>query len=146
MKGSEQIGDWAHSISNHLYWAASTSDGDGELVVQKPISNHVCDKHEGHGDRFPACQHAALDKSRNWILPGSKVHKELKMIVSNKYITKDIKLLSPREQTSQLESFHSLVCQFVPKSLHYFYDAMKARYIQQLLILHNIYKILCRHA
>ncbi|XP_033729533.1 uncharacterized protein LOC117318682 [Pecten maximus] len=136
-KGCEQIGDWAHSISNHLYWAASTSDGDGDLVVQKweSITNHVCDKHEGHGDRFPTCQHAALDKSRNWILSGSKVHKELKMIVSNKYITKDIKLLSPREQTSQLESFHSLVCQFAPKSLHYFYDAMKARLL--IAALHN---------
>lgn len=58
-KGCEQIKDWCHSISNHLYWAAATNDGDGDLVEEKWLSilNHVCDVHEGHGDRFQACEH-----------------------------------------------------------------------------------------
>ena len=47
-----QIADWAHSISNHMYWAASSSNGNGEMVLQKwqSILNHVCNKHEGQTD------------------------------------------------------------------------------------------------
>lgn len=67
----QQIKDWCHSISNHLYWAAATSDGDGDLVEEKWLSilNHVCDVHEGHGDRFQACEHPPLAE-RSWITKG----------------------------------------------------------------------------
>ena len=58
---------------------------------------------------------------------GSKVYKELRDVITSNFLMNDIKKLSPGEQTSDLEAFHSLVCQFVPKSTHYFYDAMKAR-------------------
>lgn len=70
-KGCEQINDLCHSISNHLYWAAATSDGDGDLVEEKWLSilNHVCDVHEGHGDRFQACEHPPLAE-RSWITKG----------------------------------------------------------------------------
>ncbi|KAK3105927.1 hypothetical protein FSP39_008705 [Pinctada imbricata] len=124
-----QIADWAHSISNHMYWAASSSNGNGEMVLQKwqSILNHVCNKHEGHGDLFPTCQHEEITKDVCWLKMGSKVYKELQDVITSNFLMNDIKKLSPGEQTSDLEAFHSLVCQFVPKSTHYFYDAMKAR-------------------
>ncbi|KAK3107635.1 hypothetical protein FSP39_018839 [Pinctada imbricata] len=124
-----QIADWAHSISNHMYWAASSSNGNGEMVLQKwqSILNHVCNKHEGHGDLFPTCQHEEITKDVCWLKMGSKVYKELRDVITSNFLMNDIKKLSPGEQTSDLEAFHSLVCQFVPKSTHYFYDAMKAR-------------------
>ena len=53
------IKGWAKSISNHLYWCASSSGGDQDLVRQKwlSIGNHVANIHEGHGTRFPKCLH-----------------------------------------------------------------------------------------
>lgn len=127
-KGCEQIKDWCHSISNHLYWAAATSDGDGDLVEEKWLSilNHVCDVHEGHGDRFQACEHPPLAE-RSWITKGSKADKELQLIVGNKRLVKDVRKLSPAQQTSQLEAYHKTVCHFAPKFHHFFYDAMNAR-------------------
>ena len=73
-RGCEDIASWCHSISNHLYWAAASSGGDGELVREKWISitNHVCDIHQGHGTRYQACGHGTLDK--NWIPKGILSH------------------------------------------------------------------------
>lgn len=34
-KGCEKVKEWAHSVSNHLYWCAASSNGDGELVKEK---------------------------------------------------------------------------------------------------------------
>ncbi|XP_060085555.1 uncharacterized protein LOC132564967, partial [Ylistrum balloti] len=60
------VGQWARSISNHVYWCAASSHGDGELVRQKwkSITNHIADVHDGHGDRFPNCLHDDIE--RNW--------------------------------------------------------------------------------
>ena len=70
-KGCEIVGRWARSISNHMYWCAATSDGDGEMVQQKwfSILNHVANIHEGHGDKFPKCEHGDLEE-REWIKKG----------------------------------------------------------------------------
>lgn len=70
-KGCEKVLAWARSVSNHLYWCAASSNGDGELVQQKWLSilNHVCNIHEGHGDRFPECEHGNLE-DRVWMKKG----------------------------------------------------------------------------
>lgn len=53
-KNCEIRGDWSRSISNHTYWCAMSSEGGGEMVFQKwcSILNHVCNVHEGHGNKF----------------------------------------------------------------------------------------------
>ncbi|XP_055958272.1 uncharacterized protein LOC126827962 [Patella vulgata] len=128
-KGCEQIEEWAQSISNHLYWAAASSDGDGDLVEAKwkSITNHVANLHDGHGELYQRCQHEHLDRS--------KAHKLLKECLLKKSFMKDIQKLSPAEQTSKLESYHKVVCQFAPKFQHFFYDAMNARLL--LAAMHN---------
>ncbi|KAK3099185.1 hypothetical protein FSP39_000706 [Pinctada imbricata] len=127
-KGHEVLGDWARSISNHIYWCAASSGGDGELVREKWLSilNHVVDIHEGHGERFPTCQHGLLE-DRLWMRKGFKPHMELERIVTGRMLLTDIKKLSPVGQTSSLESFHKVVCYFAPKSVHYFHAQMEAR-------------------
>ena len=57
--------------SNHLYWCAASSNGDGELVLKKWLSilNHVTDVHDGHGELFPSCEHGYL-ADRDWIRRG----------------------------------------------------------------------------
>ena len=71
-KGCEKVKAWSRSVSNHLYWCAASSDGDGDLVQQKwfSILNHVVNVHEGHGELFTECQHGDL-LDRDWMLKGT---------------------------------------------------------------------------
>lgn len=62
-----------------------------------------------------------------FVFAGSKADKELQLIVGNKRLVKDVRKLSPAQQTSQLEAYHKTVCHFAPKFHHFFYDAMNAR-------------------
>jgi len=61
---------------------------------------------------------------------GSKPHKELELIVKGKILVKDIGKLSNGEQTSSVEAFHKIVIFFAPKSVHFGFAAMEARYAQ----------------
>lgn len=74
-RDSKILLDWLPSIINHLYWAASSSDGNGPLVKAKWASllNHVCNKHEGHSELFPTCEHGALE-DRKWFKQGNSHH------------------------------------------------------------------------
>ncbi|XP_071854147.1 uncharacterized protein [Apostichopus japonicus] len=57
------VGEWSKSISNHLYWvAASTSDGDGEVMLAKwqSVTNHIQNVHTHDSELFPKCQHGNL--------------------------------------------------------------------------------------
>lgn len=55
--------------------------------------------------------------------------KGLETIIGSTYLLKDIPKLSDEEQTSSLEGYYKVVIQFAPKHTHFFYEAMKARYI-----------------
>jgi len=127
-KKGKQVADWARSVSNHLYWCAASSDGDGEMVSEKWLSilNHITNVHEGHGERFPKCLHGELE-DRDWIKKGSLAFQEMEKIVRGRLLVQDIKKLSPAEQTSALEAYHNVVCHFAPNALHFFYGPMKAR-------------------
>ena len=61
-----------------MYWCAASSGGDGVLVQQKWLSilNHVTDVHEGHGEKFPRCQHGQLEP-RDWMIKGKSLIKTL---------------------------------------------------------------------
>jgi len=114
------LAHWAQAVSNHLYWCAASSAGDGDLVLAKWLSilNHVCDIHSGHGEPYNECLHGVL-QPRLWIRAGSKAHKELELIVTNKVLCRDVKRLAFMAQTSALESYHRVVTFFAPKSVHF---------------------------
>lgn len=71
-KGCEDIRPWIKSISNHMYWVASSSGTDGDMKVAKwkSVVNHVANIHQGHGEKFPECQHKELDVERKWLRQG----------------------------------------------------------------------------
>lgn len=74
------IGEWLPSISNHMYWCASSSGGSssyGDLVAAKWLSvcNHMQNIHSGHGELFPECQHETLS-DRKWLQPRETVIKK----------------------------------------------------------------------
>ncbi|KAJ8305056.1 hypothetical protein KUTeg_017399 [Tegillarca granosa] len=123
IKGCGDVALWARSVSNHMYWCAASSNGNGEVCVRKMAVhiNHVVDIHEGHGNKFPECVHDQLRRQN------SKAYIELKNVVKGSMLLKDIQKLSPAEQTSSLESFHKVVCFFAPKAVHFFYPQMRAR-------------------
>lgn len=127
-KGCEKVKAWSRSVSNHLYWCVASSDGDGEMVKQKWLSmlNHVANIHEGHGDKFPRCEHGDLE-DRLWMKKGFKPHAELSKVVENKLLLTDIQKLSPAQQTSDLEAFHKVMCSWAPKSVHYMHTYMESR-------------------
>ncbi|XP_064630855.1 uncharacterized protein LOC135497260 isoform X2 [Lineus longissimus] len=100
------------------------------LVTEKKlaIAEIVTDRHSQIKkylrDKWPGVQH--------WfdcwhIAKGSKAHKELTLILTQKILLKDIRKVSPGVQTSSLESYHKIVGYFAPKSRHFFYEPMKAR-------------------
>jgi solute carrier family 8 (sodium/calcium exchanger) len=82
-RGCEKVGKWLQSISNHLYFCAATSGGDGEMVEQKWLSvlNHITNKHEGHGRKFPKCTHTLIE--RDWINAGQYLKDALVCISTN---------------------------------------------------------------
>ena len=60
------ITDWAHSISNHIYWVAASSKGQALLVKEKWLSllNHVVNIHT-------ECAHGELSGlERVWLTKG----------------------------------------------------------------------------
>ena len=63
-KGMEQVLLWLKSIVFMVYWVAMTSGGDPDLAEAKwrSLPRHLINKHTGHGDLYPKCEH---DKIRN---------------------------------------------------------------------------------
>ena len=74
---------WLQSIKNHVYWCASTSNGDEDLVEEKWMSlfNHLIDVHKGHGKRYKSCPHGKIE--RDWLEKGTVVYPFSNGIVSN---------------------------------------------------------------
>ena len=69
-----QLNPWIQSISNYLWWAAQTCNGDAQLLVEKwkSIVYHISNIHEWDSDPnslFPKCVHPMLssgeDQKRN---------------------------------------------------------------------------------
>ncbi|KAJ4921626.1 hypothetical protein JOQ06_023008, partial [Pogonophryne albipinna] len=91
-KECDAIKPWIRSVVNHLYWSAvSTESGHGDLVAEKWMSviNHIQNVHEGHGDLYPSCSHAALETradQKKWIQPSTKVAVKVEQIVGRKML------------------------------------------------------------
>ena len=74
-KDCGDIALWKQSIINHLYWsAASTTDGDGKVVVAKwtSVINHIQNQHSHDNELYPECQHPPLDdegRRKKWLQP-----------------------------------------------------------------------------
>ena len=57
----------------------------------------------------------------------SKASEKLSALLTKAKLSKDIAKLSPVYQTSSLESFHSVVIHFAPKSTAFSYQGMQCR-------------------
>ncbi|XP_049512920.1 uncharacterized protein LOC125940603 [Dermacentor silvarum] len=126
--GCSSLKEWIQAIVNHLYWCACACGGNGDLVVAAwgSILNHTVNIHEGHNDLFPRCLHGP-PRRISWLSAGSPAYKALKAIVTAPLLLRDIRQLSPSAQTYSLESFHSVLNGFAPKSTAFTYEGIKAR-------------------
>ncbi|CAN7940107.1 unnamed protein product [Ixodes hexagonus] len=126
--GCKDLAHWVNPVCNHLCWCAKASGGDGELLATAclSITNHVCDIHMGHSPVYPRYMHKDLSE-KQWIAPGSAGHKTLKASGTAPLFLKDVRQLSPHAQTYGLESFHSVVNRFAPKSTAFSYECKAAR-------------------
>ena len=145
LKHCERLLPWIQSISNHLWWAAQTCNGDAQLLTEKwtSIVYHISNVHEWNGgkdSKFNKCVHLTLpieeQRSKKWLRSGSLVHTTLKNVVCNKNLLRDIKILTGFQHTGALEVFHSLLLKYCPKRQHFSYIGMQAR-IELAILDHN---------
>ena len=128
------IAKWIKSISNHFWWACSTSHGDEGLLREKwtSILFHIQDKHQWTGySKFHKCDHEPIVKSPNrkkqWIKPDSDAFKKLQEIVLSKRLLSDLKHLTNFSHTGTLEVYHSLYNKWLPKRKHFSFQGMVVR-------------------
>ncbi|XP_059355164.1 uncharacterized protein LOC132092789 isoform X2 [Carassius carassius] len=76
MKDCEVLKKWLHSIKNHVYWSAISSESGPEKVAKwNSLQNHIQNVHVHENHLFPKCEHP--DKVsrdlKKWIQPGMTV-------------------------------------------------------------------------
>ena len=140
-KGCELVGEWQKSIINHLYWSvSSTADGDEDVIRAKWLSldNHLHNKHRNHGTtHFRKCNHGRLGRRnrKKWFkrrkfetffplklyilfnILDTKASEKLSALLTSNHLCNDMVKLSPKYQTSSVESSHNVIIHFVPKSV-----------------------------
>ncbi|XP_049523172.1 uncharacterized protein LOC125945478 [Dermacentor silvarum] len=126
--GCTILNGWIQSICNHLYFSVAMSEGNVALWISiwKSLTRHIVNIHSGHEGPYHRCLPDQLSH-KEWLDPGSAVYKNLCGMVLNIRLIKDIAQLSADAQTSCLESFHSLMIRFAPKSVAYSPTLMSAR-------------------
>lgn len=60
---------------------------------------------------------------------GSPAFNRVHRVLTNKRLLNDVEKLSPRYQTSTVESFHSIILKFAPKNAAFPYIGMLCRYV-----------------
>ncbi|XP_064619336.1 uncharacterized protein LOC135482820 [Lineus longissimus] len=131
--------EWRRSIINHLYWcAATTPDGDPNMMLAKWLSldNHMHNKHKGHGRVYPKCGHGRIvgrQKGTKWLEQGSAASAKAGNIIDNAYFKPAVKKMSPGEQTSSIEAYHSLILHFAPKMTAFSFKGMLCRLLLSAL-------------
>ena len=77
-KTVEKLEGGKKSVINHMFWCAATTDDndDGDIREAKwlSITNHIKNKHRGHGNKlFSKCVHGRLvgrDRKKKWLDAG----------------------------------------------------------------------------
>lgn len=115
-----------------LWWSLDTSKGDPDLAREKiqSILQHTTDKHSfSFLTLFPKCLHGPITVVRPWIIAASVAFQKLKLAIfgkDNKNLM-DIKHYAECLQTSDIESFNSLILKYANKTYSYSWLGMFVR-------------------
>ncbi|KAM4017421.1 uncharacterized protein ACNLHF_007047 [Anomaloglossus baeobatrachus] len=133
-KDCEVLYEWVKAIRNHIWWSSCTCCKNPDMLIQKwkSVLHHVTNVHEWGGDSdCKACHHPPLPEevvnNTNWLEKDSPAYEQLKNIVENKSLLKDLEQLSFLCHTGELEIYHSACLKYRPKTFHFFMDSMVAR-------------------
>ncbi|XP_010790125.1 uncharacterized protein [Notothenia coriiceps] len=105
------------------------------MIAEKWLSlnNHIINIHTKHGRVFEKCAHgrlpAAQNRKKKWLKADSVPALKLNKVVSQKAFVRDVKKMSPSQQTYGVEVYHSIVNQFAPKMYAYSYTGIYCRLI-----------------
>lgn len=70
------------------------------------------------------------------MIPGTPAHKRFVSITMQKVLLRDLEHVSPAGHTYNLESYHSMLIRFAPKSVAFTGPIMHARFVFCKLIRH----------
>ncbi|XP_019640935.1 PREDICTED: uncharacterized protein LOC109482594 [Branchiostoma belcheri] len=140
-KKNRDLQGWTKSISNHLWWCASTCGGDDVELMEKweSLPNHIGNIHLFPDNvKFKKCEHPHLT-DREWLKPGTEPHKALRSVVTAPTLLRDIPKLTGFHHTGDLEVFHNMLLKYTPKRLHFWYMSMMGR--MKLAVLDHNYNV-----
>ncbi|XP_793036.5 uncharacterized protein LOC588250 [Strongylocentrotus purpuratus] len=125
-KSFEDLLVWERSITNHVYWVASSTkdeEGDPREAKWTSLVNHIQGIHEGHSELFPRCLHGDLqgERPKKWLKTGTIVTEKLDDEASEGHQEDVI------WKTNFILGILSRRDQFAPKMRSYKYHGMLSR-------------------
>ncbi|KAL9975035.1 hypothetical protein ACROYT_G012151 [Oculina patagonica] len=130
-KGCGELKPWIPSIINHLWWSATTCEGNPELLKEKwcSVIHHVTNRHEWPGNQhYHKCAHEPYtpeaSRKKKWLTPGSAAHNALVEVIKDKRLLKDMEHLTKCVHTTLLEVYHSMYLKYLPKQMHFTHECM----------------------
>ena len=130
-KGCQILLEWLPAISNHLWWSASSCNGDVVLLREKwtSILYHIVNRHMwGGATKFTQCAHRPLSRTeqrkKKWLEAGSTAFAALEAIIEDKTLLKDMAHITGFHHTGNVEVYHSVMTKYCPKREHFDFDAM----------------------
>ena len=135
---------WIKLVSNHLWWSASTCQGDPVLLKEKwsSILHHIRNVHKWPGcELYRKCCHKKIIRQernrKKWLKRGTPAFIALKKVVLNERLLRDLKHVTKFCHTGGLEVYHSVLTKYIPKRQHFSFKGMLAR--TQLAVMdHNL--------
>lgn len=126
-KRNELLAPWLISIRNWIWTAMKESNGDGELLVElfRSMAYHLRGEHSWEDDatynQFKKCPHPDVSGTNFAYLSADfDAYRALLEILEDKKLHQRLRRCSSRlETTSLIESFHSLICKYLPKDLSF---------------------------
>lgn len=128
-KGCGDLIPWIRSISNHVWFCASSCKMDSEMLIEmwKSILYHIRNVHMFSGTKFNKCSHGKLSpasqRKKKWLKSIDKAYKALEKVVNDPRGVKDLRQLSLFCHTV----FHSMMLKYVPKRQEFQYPQMVVR-------------------
>ncbi|XP_066430797.1 uncharacterized protein [Eleutherodactylus coqui] len=142
-KNCEELAKWVSAARNHLWWSASTCNEDRSLLTEKwrSILFHIVNRHSWEGsESYNNCNHEPVVTStfgpKKWLEEGSTVHNEVKEVVLDRTLQKDLQHLSYFSHSRELEVFRSAIRKYRPPKKHLVTDGITAR-TQLAALYHN---------
>ncbi|XP_056450596.1 uncharacterized protein LOC130385873 isoform X2 [Gadus chalcogrammus] len=98
-KDCDIVKRWRRGISNHVYWAATSSSTGAEKVAKwTSLINHIQNIHSHDNPAFPKCLHPVrrTRDPKKWFQPGTKALYKVEKILTSKRVLTDVEKLSSK--------------------------------------------------